>query len=46
MGVNKLAILEYGRSLRGYENTHGIYSSIWQRMGLLATYTKMLCKSS
>ena len=39
----KLAILEYGRSLRGYENTHGFYP-VYGTNGPIGTHTKMLCK--
>ncbi len=39
----KLATLEYGKSLRGYENTHGSYP-VYGTNGPIGTHTKMLCK--
>ncbi|MBA2396885.1 MAG: restriction endonuclease subunit S [Ktedonobacteraceae bacterium] len=38
----KLATLEYGKSLRGYENTHGFYP-VYGTNGPIGTHTKMLC---
>ncbi len=39
----KLATLEYGKSLRGYENTHGPYP-VYGTNGFIGTHTKMLCR--
>jgi type I restriction enzyme S subunit len=39
----KLATLEYGKSLRGYENIHGSYP-VYGTNGLIGTHTKMLCR--